>query len=303
MQTRRDLLRSLGSLADAAVVASGQARKGGYQPQLCAQTYVWTQIFNRQKKPLSDGLEEMFGAIRRAGYTRVELMNSMLTPELLPKTAELLKKNRLEPDIVYAAGALHETAAAEKTLAEILKTADAARTVRARALETNPTPKGKKERKTDEELAVQARYLYRLAEAVHERGMRLFVHHHDPEMADDAREWRHILKNTDPKLVWICLDIDWVIRGGQQPLAIIRETGGRLGSLHLRNSQDGIWTESLGDGDYDYAAVADLLRKMGYRGYEVVELAYDKATAITRPLEEDMRLSRLFVEKTFGMGK
>jgi len=48
--------------------------------------------------------------------------------------------------------------------------------------------------------------------------------------------------------------------------------------------------------------VADGLKPLRYRGYVVTELAYDKATAITRPLEEDMRLSRVFLEKTFGGG-
>jgi len=302
MQTRRDLLRSLAGLTAGAAVASAQARKGGYQPQICAQTYVWTQIFSRQKKPLGEGLEEMFAATRRAGYSRVELMGAMVAPDLLPRTAELLKSNRLDPVIVYAAGPMHEAAAAEKTLTEMLQTADAARTIGTRAIETNPTPKGKKERKTDDELATQSKALNRLAEALRERGMRLFVHHHDPEMADEAREWRHILKNTDPKLVLFCLDIDWVIRGGQQPVALLREAGGRLGSLHIRNSRQSVWTESLDEGEYDYTAVADGLKPLRYRGYVVTELAYDKATAITRPLEEDLRLSRLFLEKTFGGG-
>jgi len=36
-------------------------------------------------------------------------------------------------------------------------------------------------------------------------------------------------------------------------------------------------------------------------GYLVVELAYEKNTKITRPLEEDLKLSREFAEKTFGI--
>ena len=45
---------------------------------------------------------------------------------------------------------------------------------------TNCNPKAKRERKTDAELATEARYLNRLGEHLKERGMRLMLHQHDP---------------------------------------------------------------------------------------------------------------------------
>jgi hypothetical protein len=47
--------------------------------------------------------------------------------------------------------------------------------------------------------------------------------------------------------------------------------------------------------------VADYLKEIRYGGYLVVELAYEKATRITRSLEEDLRLSRLYAMKVFGL--
>jgi len=38
-----------------------------------------------------------------------------------------------------------------------------------------------------------------------------------------------------------------------------------------------------------------------YHGYLVVELAYEKRTRITRSLEEDLRLSREYARKVFGV--
>jgi sugar phosphate isomerase/epimerase len=59
--------------------------------------------------------------------------------------------------------------------------------------------------------------------------------------------------------------------------------------------------EDLADGDVDYHEIADYLKQIGYSGYLVVELAYEKGTKVTRPLEEDLRLSRLYAEQVFKL--
>jgi len=127
------------------------------------------------------------------------------------------------------------------------------------------------------------------------------VHHHTPELLDNAREWRYQLANTNPNTVGCCVDVHWAYRGGQEPMAFLREVGDRLESLHLRNSRAGVWMEDFNDGDVDYHKVAEHLRETGYNGYLVVELAYEKGTTITRSLEEDLKASRLYTEKVFGL--
>jgi sugar phosphate isomerase/epimerase len=59
--------------------------------------------------------------------------------------------------------------------------------------------------------------------------------------------------------------------------------------------------EDYGPGDIDYQKVADYLRGIGFTGYLVVELAYEKGTQITRSLDEDLRLSRIYTDKIFGL--
>jgi sugar phosphate isomerase/epimerase len=95
------------------------------------------------------------------------------------------------------------------------------------------------------------------------------------------------------------VDVDWLKRGGQDPMTLLKEAGKRIASLHLRSMRQGVWMEEFGDGDVDYRQVAAYLREIGYQGYLVVELAYEKATAPTRPLEEDLRRSRMYAEKVF----
>ena len=59
--------------------------------------------------------------------------------------------------------------------------------------------------------------------------------------------------------------------------------------------------EDFGLGDIDYAQVAAYLEETWFKGCLVVELAYEKDTAITRPLAEDLRRSRIITEKAFGL--
>jgi sugar phosphate isomerase/epimerase len=120
-------------------------------------------------------------------------------------------------------------------------------------------------------------------------------------MAENAREWRYNLEHTDPQFVSVCLDLDWVHQGGQDPLTLLREAGSRVHELHLRNSNQKLWLEALGDGDINYRQVAGYLEQAGLRPLLTVELAYRKETVVIRSLEDDLRLSRIYAERVFGV--
>jgi len=263
------------------------AAKSAYAPKVGVQCYVFTQL---KQTP-----EDFFSTAARCGYTRVELVPGMMPDNL----SDLLKKYKLECPLVYSGTSLHEDAAAEKSMATALKVAEAGKRAGASVLVVNPDPKKGRERKTDDELKVQARNLNKLGEECKKRGMRLAVHNHDPELREEAREWRSDLRNTNPKLVGICADVHWFLRGGHDPVTMLKEAGSRIVDMHLRNSKNKIWTEALGDGDVDYRAVAAFARKIGYNGYLTVELAYEKATEPKQTAEENIRQSRLYTEEVF----
>ena len=283
MVTRREILA--GALGVKAL--TGQP---AYAPTLAAQVYVWTQQFRRQKRALADGIEDVIAGTRAAGFENLELMSLFLT-------LELLKVHELKIPIVYNGGPMHEAAAARKTVAQTLELAGAVADAGTRVITVNPSPKPKRVRKSDAELEVQANAVNRLSAGLAGNGLKLILHHHDPEMAENAREWRHLLNNTD---AGVCIDTHWVLRGGQDTMAIVREACERLVSLHLRNSRNDIWTEALGDGDVNYREVAAYLKQSSFQGYLVVELAHQEETKITRSLEENLRLSRQYAEEVFG---
>jgi sugar phosphate isomerase/epimerase len=282
-------------------IAGAAWAKAGYAPVLAVQTYVWSQHFARQKKTVAEGLDEIIEGCSRAGYRHIELTSEYLSPALAERTTGLLKKFRFDLPVIYNGGPMHTETAAEQTIAKCIEAAEKAKPCGAKALNINCNPKPKGERKSDDELAVQARAVDRLAQEMKKRGLRLFIHQHAPEMAENAREWRHILKNTDPKAVEFCLDTHWVLRGGQDVMTLLKECGSRLGSLHLRNSKNGVWLEDFSAGDIDYGQVAAYLKEIGFHGWLMVELAYDKETAITRPIVDSLRISREYAESVFGV--
>jgi hypothetical protein len=79
--------------------------------------------------------------------------------------------------------------------------------------------------------------------------------------------------------------------------------GERLREIHVRSARNKLWLEDLEDSDIDYRKVAEYLRAEQLTPLVVVELAYRPNTKITRPLSEDLRLSRIYAEKMFGGAK
>jgi inosose dehydratase len=302
--TRREFLGVAAASGALAFDRPDQEAKRVYHPLLATQVYVFTQQFKKEKKTLEQGMADAFPAIHRAGFRRVELTAEFLEPQLLEQTAYYLKKNKLQLHIAYTGGVMHDPKTVDKAIVDALEVAERARFLGAKALNVNPNPlswQADGAVKTEEQLETQVKILNLLGNELQIRGMQLLVHQHAPEMKENAREWYYVLTHTDPKQVFIGLDVHWVLRGGQDPMTLLREAADRLGSLHLRNSEKGVWTESFDKGDIDYSQVADYLKEIEYSGYLVVELAYEKDTKITRPLEEDEKLSRQFAERTFDV--
>lgn len=280
------------------LAASAARAAGGYAPKMAVQAFIWTQEMRKQNRTLADGLEDIFAGSARAGFKNVELMSIFFRPELRGRTTALIKQHGFGVPIVYNGGPMHTAEGAEKTIAETLELADVVKQAGTKTLNVNPTPKPNKELKTDQELKAQVDAVNRLGKELRKKGMQLILHHHDPEMMENAREWRHLLTNTS----WpLCIDLMWVARGGQDPMAILREAGRRVASLHVRNMRDGVCTEAFGDGEIDYAQVTAHLKKIGYQGWVVVELFHEPGTKVTRPLVENLRLSREYAEKVFGL--
>jgi inosose dehydratase len=292
---RRELL-----LLGPAALLSLSAKR--YQTsRLSVEGYIFQQYAQRQHKKLAEVLDEIFPMARNAGFRNIELNQGFLTAELRSRVLELVTANGLRMPSVYVGGTMHRRDLADRTISKALEIAALCRKLGCRAVVNNPDPKPGDVPKTDAELAVQVKMLNLLGRELADRGFQFWTHAHAPQMADNAREWRYNLHHTDPKYVWVCLDVDWVYQGGQDPMALLREAGRRVASLHLRNSRHKLWLESFTNGDIDYRKIAAYLERINLQPLLVVELAYRKQTVVTRPLEEDLRVSRIYTERVFDL--
>jgi inosose dehydratase len=305
--SRREILGNFAKLAGAALAPSslllGSADKpaGGYAPKLSVEGYIWIQHFAATKVTIAEGEDEALRETHQAGYPRIELSAEFFARDVRRQTADLLAKYQLSPESVYAGTTMHEPRAALMSIRSVMELAAFLKPLGTRVIITNPSPLPHEGRKSDHELKIQAHYVNQLGAALRRQGIRLLLHHHTPELRENAREWWYELQHTDPKLAGCCVDVHWAYRGGQQVMPFLQRVGARVESLHLRNSQQGVWMEDFGPGDVDYAPVAEYLHQINYQGFLVVELAYEKETAMTRGLEEDLERSRVYTEKVFGL--
>jgi inosose dehydratase len=243
---------------------------------------------------------EVIPMAREAGFRNIELNQQFFTAGLRERVLDLIRSTGLRMPSVYVGGAMHRPELAEETTQRALEIAEICKPFGGKAVVNNPDPKPHGERKTDQELAVEVEGLNRLGWKLAAKGFQLRVHHHTPEMLENAREWRYILRNTDPKYVALCMDLDWVHQGDQDPMALLREAGNRVAEVHVRNSRDKLWLESFTVGDIDYRKVAEYFRGADLYPLIVVELAYRPDTVVTHTLEDDLRSSRIYGEQVFG---
>ncbi len=270
-------------------------------PRIACQCYVFEQAYGQKQQKTLDHADEIFATLQEAGYHAVELTSGFFPVGQSDATLALLDKHSLALPIAYIGGPMHNDAAS-KTVETALAFADRLKGPKGlEGISFNCDPKPEHAAKTDAELEKEAQALEQLGTALAQKQLRLLVHQHAPEMADHAREWRYFVKHTTAKNVGICMDTHWSLRGGEDALQILREAGKRVGDVHLRNSKDGVWLEELADGDLDYRAIAAILKQNDYKGWLTVELAWDAKTQITRPLGENLRRSREYAERIFGV--
>ena len=289
--TRRMLLAGLAPISLASPLKSTMA----------VEAYIFQQYAQSLKQPLDAVIPSALRMAQAAGFRNIELNTAFFTPAERARTLSLVRSCSLQMPSVYVGGAMHEVDKAEQTIARAVEFGDLCRPFGCKAVVNNPDPKPNEQPKTESELAVQAEWLNRMGRTLAGHGFELRIHHHTPQLENNAREWRHILQHTDPEYVHICVDVDWAYEGGFEPISFLQEAGNRLREIHARSARNKLWLEDLEDSDIDYRRVAEYLRQHGLNPLIVIELAYRPNTIVTRTLEEDLRLSRLYAEKVFGV--
>ncbi len=306
--SRREFLRGMvvttGLAAVTPAAMSAVARAGAGKLHVACNQYSWSVFYAREKKDFNVSLDAGFADVAASGIDGFEPGVGGLAQ--IEPMVPLLKKHGLEMRSLYVNSTLHEAAQADKSIEEVLAAAAKAKEAGTRIIVTNPSPLrwGGPENKSDEQLKTQAEALNKLGAKLKAMGLTLAYHNHDMELRNAAREFHHMMVGTDPRNVTLCLDAHWVYRGsGNSQVAlfdVVKLYGPRITELHLRQSQNGVWTEVFGPGDIDYPRLAESLLKMGVKPLLVLEQAIETGSPDTMKPVEAFKKSTAYVRQVFA---
>ncbi len=305
--TRRRFLTSLTALAGTALLPDSQliqAKPTAKASPISCNAYTWNTFYGREKKQWMADPDASLTEYVKAGLTAYE--PSFNNADEVKKLGPYLAKYKLAMPSLYVNSSLHEADEARKSIDSVLAIAYAAKPLGARIIVTNPNPIkwGTDDDKTDAQLTEQARNLDRLGAELRKRDITLAYHTHAPEHRQAAREFHHMLLATDPKNVSLCLDAHWVYRGsGNSQVAlfdVVKLYGKRIVEVHIRQSRNGIWQETFGDGDIDYRRLAAELKTLGIRPNLVLEQCLEKGSPDTMGPVEAHKQDLVYANDVFA---
>lgn len=307
--SRRRFVRQLttGALALASLPTPQAMAASAKHLHLSTNSYSWGVFYQRDGRNFSASPDEGFADVKASGLDGYEPGGG--SPDEVAKLIPTLRRHGLEMRSIYVGSALHTREDADKSIASTLAIAGEAKAIGTRIIVTNPNPLqwGGSQNKDDRQLRTQAESLDRLGRELGKVGMTLAYHTHDIELRNAAREFHHMMNGTDPRHVSLCLDAHWVYRGsGNSQVAlfdIVKLYGARVAEVHLRQSVNGVWSESLGPGDIDYEAFAAALLKARGRHpkpHLVMEIAVENGTPKTMSPGEAHRRSVEYARRVFA---
>ena len=246
---------------------------------LATNIYPWLTFYRRQGRDFEANLESSIKQIKKSGADSLEPILS--TPEKTVQLADVLIDQGVAMVSAYVNSKLHEKTDVRESIDTVLKLARIAQDqMGTKIIVTNPIHWDGPENKNDDQIKLQGESLTNLGEALSREGLTLAYHNHDPELRLAGREFHHMLASTDPRYVKFCLDSHWIFRGsGDSNVAlydVIKLYGDRIVELHVRQSREGIWTETLGDGDIDYSFLTKVIREIGIHPLVTVEQAVEE---------------------------
>jgi sugar phosphate isomerase/epimerase len=260
--------------------------------------HPWVYAATLQNYDITPRLPDIFADMRYAGMDGIELMHTALRPDDAVARIQVLIERHSLPVIGSSFGGdMWDRGKHAEVLADAEKVVKGLARLGGKTLGTSVGAPGKK--KTPEQLDAQAEVLRKIIALCEAHGVTLNLHNHTYEVVDDMYDLRGTLERIPD--VKLGPDLNWLLRGGVDPVKFLRQYGKQIVFLHLRDQKaDGKWSEAMGEGDMDYTGIGKALHDIHFSGYAVIELAHEPNFRATRPLRESLKLSREFVRKTLG---
>ena len=301
MPGRREFLKSSVALG-AGVLAWGEwTFPGTGAPQankVVVGAHGWVYAAPLPGNDYTPILEQIFSDLKYAGIEAFELMHTVLRhPDAVEHIGALSQQYALPILGTSFGGEMWDRTKHSAILEDAELVIPRLAKLGGRTLGTSvgsaPAPK------TPEQLDAQAEVLRKIITLGKSHGVILNLHNHTYEVENDL----HDLKGTLARIPDVKLgpDLNWLVRGGVNPVDFIHRYGKQIVFMHIRDQKaDGKWSEAVGEGTMDYAGIAKALHAIPFAGDAVIELAHEQGFKLTRPLREDWKISREFVRKTLG---
>jgi inosose dehydratase len=272
---------------------------------IASNQYPWFTFFQRRGRNWGENLDQSLNEFASSGIAGFEPL--VTSVEEIKDLGPLLRKHKLEMRSIYINSTLHLKDQAAESIKQAVSIAKAAQPLGVKIVVTNPSPIkwGTPEDKNDDQLKFQAESLDKLGKELKNNGITLSYHTHDMEMRNAAREFHHMMLNTDPADVTFCLDAHWVYRGsGDSQVAlfdVVKMYGNRITEIHLRQSRNGIWTETFGEGDIDYRRLVKELKTLNIWPHLVLEQSIEKSSPDTMDAIEAHQKSLAYAKEVFSV--
>ncbi|MDR0705906.1 MAG: sugar phosphate isomerase/epimerase [Planctomycetaceae bacterium] len=261
---------------------------------IAVNQYAVNSFYQRENKNFAEQFDEM----KSVGVDGLE--PTVDNAQSLANLGKKLKDHGLEFRSVYVGGNLHEPEIAEKEMGRIRGIAEKAKELGSQIIIFNPAAK---RGKNDAELILQAENVNKLGSELDSFGMKLAFHYHTTELEFAAREFHHLLCNTNPRYFSLCLEQHWSYRGsGNSQVALfdhLKLYGNRMIAVHLRQSVNHVWSETFGDGDIDNLKLAADLKTFNVPIHFVLEQATEKNTPKTLTADVVFRQSCEYIRRVF----
>lgn len=295
--TRRQFLQTTVRLAGAASAGhalSGCFRGSGDIP-VCGHLWVYASRFppDWDCTPI---LDQVFSDFSYAGIDGVEMMESNLRhDDIVVRVGELIEKYKVPVTGSSYFGDMWDAQQHQRILEDAEMVLERLRQLGGRTFGITVGDAGRV--KTEKELDAQADLLKKIMTVCDQNEVEPNIHNHTFEVENDLHDLKGILARVPE--IKLGPDLNWLVRGGVDPVWFIRTYGKQMVYMHIRDqTADGVWTEAVGEGVIDFPAIADALREVNFSGRAAIELAFDKPPE--REVRENWKMSREYVRKVFG---
>ncbi len=301
--TRRDFVSQFSKLTVASLLPAGYvnlalaATSSSFKPKISGHVWVYASAYPPNWDATPD-LEKIFSDFHHAGLDGVELMEVFLRhDDAVEHLTRLANQYNVPVTGTSYGAAMWDASKHEEILSDVALVIKRLGQLNGKTLGISVGDAGRP--KTESELDAQAQLLKKIMSQCADTGVVPNLHNHTYEVANSM----HDLKGTLSRIPDIKLgpDLNWLIRGGVDPVSFIKTYGQQIVYMHIRDQySDGTWTEYVGQGTTDFTAIAAALRGVNFKGRAAIELAFPNHYIPKYALAEDWKRSLEYVRKTFG---